>query len=248
MRLRYNTDMPKLLYKIGGAVALIGLLLFVDSFTASTDLQTISTLAEQYAPVQVSDVRPASTTTPPASARNLYTVIKVVDGDTVTLSIKGVSETIRLIGVDTPETVDPRKTVQCFGREASDKTKSLLTGRKVTIEKDPTQGDRDRYGRLLAYVYRDDGLFVNKYLVEYGYGHEYTYHVPYKYQTEFKVAQKTAESRQRGLWAAGVCDTSHVTASSASAPPTALTLQDVHNHAKNMQMGYILKVINKSTL
>jgi len=88
---------------------------------------------------------------------DLVDVVSVVDGDTIKVSIDGKTTTLRLIGIDTPETVDPRKLVQCFGLEASKKAKELLTGRKVRIEQDPTQDKIDKYGRLLAYVYRDDG-------------------------------------------------------------------------------------------
>jgi micrococcal nuclease len=135
-----------------------------------------------------------------------YYVLKVVDGDTIKINIDGKTETIRLIGMDTPETVDPRKPVQCFGKEASDKGKELLSGQKVRIETDPTQGDRDRYNRLLAYVYRDDGLFYNKYMIENGYAYEYTYNTPYEYQTEFKKAQDYAMNNNLGLWSPNTCN------------------------------------------
>ncbi len=122
----------------------------------------------------------------------------------------GKETTIRLIGVDTPETVDPRKPVQCFGKEASDKTKQILTGQSVHIETDPSQGLLDKYGRTLAYVYAPlnvdpAGLLVNKYLIAEGYGHEYTYNLPYKYQADFKVAETAARTQKKGLWADGVC-------------------------------------------
>jgi len=134
-----------------------------------------------------------------------YSVSSVVDGDTVKVSIGGTITTLRLIGIDTPETVDPRKPVQCFGKEASTKAKELLNGKKVRIEKDVTQGELDKYGRLLAYIYREDGLFYNKYMIEQGYAHEYTYNTPYKYQTEFKAAQKSAQDNLRGLWSPDTC-------------------------------------------
>jgi endonuclease YncB( thermonuclease family) len=134
-----------------------------------------------------------------------YSVVSVVDGDTVKVSINGTTETLRLIGLDTPETVDPRKTVQCFGKEASNKAKELLTGKKVRIEKDATQGDKDKYGRTLAYIYVGD-IFYNKYMIEQGYAHEYTYNTPYKYQAEFKLAQKTAETNKAGLWSPSTCN------------------------------------------
>lgn len=135
-----------------------------------------------------------------------YEVISVVDGDTLSVNISGVKDTLRLIGIDTPETVDPRKPVQCFGKEASNKAKALLSGRKVRIEKDPSQGERDKYGRLLVYIYTENGLFFNKYMIEQGYAHEYTYNIPYKYQEEFKTAEKIAREQEKGLWAPGVCE------------------------------------------
>lgn len=135
-----------------------------------------------------------------------YQVTEVVDGDTIKINFNEKIETVRLIGLDTPETVDPRKPVQCFGKEASNKARELLYGRKVTIEKDPTQGERDKYGRLLVYVYREDGLFFNKYMIEQGYAYEYTYDNAYKYQSEFKQAQKDAQAGQLGLWSSNTCN------------------------------------------
>ncbi len=135
----------------------------------------------------------------------LYAVTKVVDGDTIHIDINGKSETVRLIGINTPETVDPRRPVQCFGKEASNKAKELLEGKQVRIETEASQGERDKYGRLLGYVFREDGLFFNSYMVEEGYAYEYTYNLPYKYQTQFKAAQKTAQENGKGLWAPGVC-------------------------------------------
>ena len=137
-----------------------------------------------------------------------YKVVSVIDGDTIKINLNGTTETLRLIGLDTPETVDPRKPVQCFGREASNKAKELLSGRQVRLETDPSQGDRDKYDRLLAYIYRDDGLLYNKYMIEQGYAHEYTYNTPYKYQTEFKTAETEARVGERGLWAPDVCEQS----------------------------------------
>lgn len=135
-----------------------------------------------------------------------YSIIKVVDGDTLTIDREGTRETIRLIGIDTPETVDPRQMVECFADEASAKARELLTGERVRVELDPSQDERDKYDRLLAYVYRDDGLFINQHLIEEGYGHEYTYFLPYKYQEEFQAAENNARENERGLWAPGICE------------------------------------------
>ncbi|MGI6348262.1 MAG: thermonuclease family protein [Patescibacteria group bacterium] len=137
--------------------------------------------------------------------RDLYKVYSVVDGDTIKLYIDNKLESIRMIGLDTPETVDPRKEVQCFGVEASNKAKEMLNGKNVILEKDESQGERDKYGRLLLYVYLEDGTLFNKWMIENGYGHEYTYNVPYKYQVEFQNAEKYARENKLGLWADNAC-------------------------------------------
>ncbi len=150
-------------------------------------------------------VAPMSDVPPLPSVPQPPTVTRVVDGDTVVVLINGVSEKIRLIGVDTPETVDPRKKVQCFGKEASGFTKSLLENKTVRLEADASQGDRDKYGRLLRYVFLEDGMLVNKKIISEGYGHEYTYRLPYQYQIDFKNAERIARESQKGLWASGAC-------------------------------------------
>lgn len=149
---------------------------------------------------------PTSVKTPtPVPVTNFYTILSVTDGDTFKVSINGTTETLRMIGMDTPETVDPRKPVQCFGVEASNRAKQLLTGKKVRLEADSTQGERDKYGRLLRYAYLEDGTFFNKSMILEGYAHEYTYDTKYKYQAEFKAAQAEAQASKRGLWADNAC-------------------------------------------
>ncbi len=125
----------------------------------------------------------------------LFKVVKVVDGDTIKLEN---GEVIRYIGIDTPETVHPSEPVQCFGKEASDKNKELVEGKLVKLEKDIT--DRDKYGRLLRYVWAGD-LFVNDYLVREGYAYAYTYPPDVKHTEQFVQAQKEAKENNRGLWA-----------------------------------------------
>lgn len=136
----------------------------------------------------------------PKTKFNKTTVINVIDGDTFEIKLNNKVQKVRMLGIDTPETVDPRKTVQCFGKEASDKTKELLLNREVILETDKTQSEYDKYGRILAYVKREDGLFINKYLIENGYAYEYTYNIPYKFQKEFKKLEKDAREGKRGLW------------------------------------------------
>lgn len=138
--------------------------------------------------------------TPIVEVNKLYEVIKVVDGDTLNVKIGDQTVKVRMLGIDTPETVDPRKDVQCFGIEASNKLKELVSGRSVTLETDPTQGIVDKYDRLLAYVYRDDSLAINEYLLENGYAHEYTYNIPYIKQDKYKKLATSARENKLGLW------------------------------------------------
>lgn len=144
----------------------------------------------------------------PQKHENLVRVAKVIDGDTIQVFMNSKTETIRLIGIDTPETVDPRKPVQCFGKQASDKAKEILSGESVSLENDPTQGDRDKYGRLLRFVFLEDETDFGKFMIREGYAHEYTYAIPYKYQTEYKQAEKDARDSGRGLWSPFACSQS----------------------------------------
>ena len=157
---------------------------------------------------------------------NLYKVVKVVDGDTVAVGINNNKETIRLIGINTPETVDPRKPVECFGIEASNKAKEILTGKSVKLEADSIVGERDKYGRLLRYIFLEDGINFNKMMISEGYAYEYTYDSSYKYQDEFKQAEKEAREAEKGLWADGVCESNNVpltTINNSSVVPIATT-------------------------
>ncbi len=132
---------------------------------------------------------------PPAESNATWrTVVRVVDGDTLLLDR---NERVRLIGVDTPETVDPRRPVQRFGKEASAFTKQMAEGRRVRLEFD--QERVDRFGRTLAYVYLEDGMFLNAEIVRQGYGHAYT-RFPFKYLEEFRAYEREAREAQRGLW------------------------------------------------
>ena len=130
------------------------------------------------------------------------TVEHVVDGDTIVVHIGGRDERVRLIGIDTPETVDPRKPVQCFGKEASNRTKALLPeGTAVRLERDVEA--RDHYGRLLAYVFRvNDGTFVNLALAEEGYALPLTIPPNVAYADRFAAAAADARREERGLWGA----------------------------------------------
>jgi micrococcal nuclease len=122
---------------------------------------------------------------PSVPTTSTYRVVSVVDGDTVKLDMNGTTESIRIIGLDTPETVHPSKPVECMGIEASNKAKQLLTGQSVRFESDDTQDTRDRFGRLLGYLFLPNGA--------------------YKYQSAFKAAEQSARANGVGLWADDVC-------------------------------------------
>lgn len=129
-----------------------------------------------------------------------FTVSRVVDGDTIVLNS---GETVRLIGIDTPETVDPRRPVGCYGKEASNFTKSLLTGNQVRLEKDISE--TDKYGRLLRLIYvqtQSGEIFVNDYLVRQGFAQAKTWPPDVKYQQQFLSAEHEAKANNRGLWQA----------------------------------------------
>jgi micrococcal nuclease len=145
-------------------------------------------------------------TTTPNTIGVFYNVTKVTDGDTIHIDMNGTDETVRLIGINTPETVDPRRAVECFGKEASTRMKEIAGGKIVRLEYDDTQDLRDTYGRLLAYIYLEDGQMVNRKMVAEGYAYEYTYMTPYKYQKEFRELQRLAQASKRGLWAESTCN------------------------------------------
>jgi len=131
------------------------------------------------------------------TAQDFYLCTRVVDGDTIVVEIEGKQGKVRLIGVDTPETVHPSKPVEYFGKEASNFTKGMVEGKKVRLEYDWQK--RDKYGRLLAYVYLEDGTFLNAEIIKQGYGFAYTKY-PFKYLDEFRQYEREAKENNKGLW------------------------------------------------
>jgi len=123
-----------------------------------------------------------------------FVCTRVVDGDTIV--VKGIGK-VRLIGVDTPETKHPKKPVEYFGKEASAFTRRMVEGKKVRLEYDWQR--KDKYNRVLAYVYLEDGTFLNAELIKQGYGHAYTKY-PFKYLERFRKYEKEARENKRGLW------------------------------------------------
>lgn len=128
-------------------------------------------------------------------------VVKVVDGDTIHVLVAGRREKVRYIGVDTPETKHPTKGVQCYGRAASAFNERLVAGERVRLVRDVEA--RDRYGRLLAYVYRArDGLFVNAELARLGYAQPLAIAPDVRHAARFAALAREARRSGRGLWSA----------------------------------------------
>lgn len=141
----------------------------------------------------------ASTSDNPSNiSSELYKVVRVVDGDTIIIDYNGTEERVRLIGVDTPESVHPDKEKNTkFGTTASNFSKELLTDKYVKIELDVQE--RDQYRRILAYVYLDD-VMVNKILLQEGYAKVATYPPNVKYVDDFTAIQEEARNTKKGLW------------------------------------------------
>lgn len=135
-------------------------------------------------------------------------LVKVVDGDTVRVKIDNTEETIRIIGINTPETVDPRKPVECLGKEASQFAQNFFSQSegKVLLQKDESQGERDKYSRLLRYVMAENTKAdYGEAVLSEGYANEYTYEKPYNFQEKYRKAEEQAKNEKKGLWADDAC-------------------------------------------
>lgn len=173
--MKLNKRQKKKLLKLA-----IGLVLFGIAYFANRNVEP---------PPQV-----AGTITP-----GYYRVASFEDGDTITVDMNGKEERIRMIGVDTPETQDPRKPVQCFGQAASEFTKQLIGDNPVRLEADSLSDNRDRYSRLLRHVYLPDGRLVQAEIIKHGFGFAYT-SFPFTKSIEFKAYEIEARTKNRGLW------------------------------------------------
>ncbi|MFZ2149577.1 MAG: thermonuclease family protein [Minisyncoccia bacterium] len=203
----------------GFLMLLIGISIGGSEDVAKTDIveapfvarESVETLADPAVPV-------AGETTGTSDLKfETAKVVRVIDGDTV--EIEG-GQKVRYIGIDTPETVSPRKPVQCFGAEASKKNKELVEGKVVRMEKDVT--DKDRYGRLLRYIYIGDS-FINVEMVKQGFAYSYSYPPDISRQAQILKAQQEAESAKRGLWSACPTKDSSTTSSTTTTPPASTT-------------------------
>lgn len=132
-------------------------------------------------------------------APGYYRVIRVDDGDTITVDMNGKEERVRYVGIDTPETQDPRKPVQCFGKVATDYNMQLLGTSPVRLESDPLSSNRDRYNRLLRYIYLPDGRLAQAEILKNGFAFAYV-SFPFTKSDEFLNYQREAREQNRGLW------------------------------------------------
>lgn len=213
---KFNTPMHPLIISL----IFVTLLLSACS-SAPSDITTISRDIDANSLTRPNDLATNSLVRPrdlPAAK-----VVAVIDGDTVDVEIDGRKERLRLIGIDTPESVDPRRPVECFGREAAAQSRTLLTGQTVYLEADPSQDESDRYGRLLRYVWLADGRMFNYEMIANGYAFEYTYRVPYAYQQQFQQAERNAREAERGLWSPRTCNGQSIPAAEAPATNGAIS-------------------------
>ena len=133
----------------------------------------------------------------------LYTINHYIDGDTIAVNMNGNTETVRFIGVDTPETHKPNTPVQCYGELAAANTKAQISKfGKVRLQADPLDTNRDVYGRLLRYVYLPDGTLLDEKIIQQGYGFAYL-DFPFTKKAQFAADGQTAMDNKVGLW--GVC-------------------------------------------
>lgn len=136
-------------------------------------------------------------------------VVRVVDGDTIVVKLDADpdrEQKVRLLGVNTPETVDPRRAVECFGQEASSFAKTVLTGRRVFLQADPEADEIDKYGRLLRNLYLEDGLDFNATLVVRGFANAYlSFPLNEERKVQLRRLEKQAEQAGAGLWSDQAC-------------------------------------------
>jgi micrococcal nuclease len=170
--------------------------------TIITVLAVAGVVTAAVAVVTATRRREAPARDPPLAIQPNATVEQVIDGDTVVALVQGRDEHVRLIGIDTPETVAPNKPVMCFGPEASAETHRLLPdGTRVRLVRDTEA--RDAYGRLLAYIYRaDDGVFVNLALARDGFADVLAIPPNTAHGDELRAAVTEARRARRGLWGA----------------------------------------------
>ena len=132
-------------------------------------------------------------------------LVRIVDGDTLVVRINNKEEKVRIIGIDTPESVRPNYPVECFGTASFEYIEFLIGNNELFLEFDETQGMRDRNGRLLAHVFVQD-INIGERMIADGYAYEYTYDTPYIYQADYQKVEQTAQNQDKGLWSPETCN------------------------------------------
>ena len=186
-KLIYNDSVSKRTFI--SVISLVFVLVYTSALVVHlVKQQPVTVSIPKLQKVSVPDIPKAS------PSGTLTQVTRVIDGDTIVVST---GEKVRYIGMNTPETVDPRRPVQCYGHEASAKNKELVEGKTVRLEKDVS--DKDTYGRLLRYVWIGDTM-INEVLVREGFAEVSTFPPDVKYKDRFIAAQRLASEEKKGLW------------------------------------------------
>lgn len=189
--------MKKTQLKLVSTLIVLIILVIQQYLQQNNPSQTVPATTPSLRAVTVTPTIPFADALGASTSADIVVVTRVVDGDTIVVSNK---KTVRLIGINTPETVDPRRPTQCFGKEASEKTKELLLNKTVRLEKDVSE--TDKYGRLLRYVFIGNEL-INQTLVAEGYAQAVSYPPDVKYIPLLRETEKVARENKKGLW--GVC-------------------------------------------
>lgn len=205
--------MPKKLLRLLGSLLALALITIGTSRLAGLSEGASHSVEKQdiqQDPVKITQPEPEKpqVVTAPTIQTNAL-VVRTVDGDTIEVIEDGKVEkqTVRLLGINTPESVDPRRPVECFGKEASKRAKELIEGKRIRLDADVQADDRDKYGRILRKVTMEDGEKFNERMVAEGYAMAYvSFPMNAEYKRELKKLQEEARLAGRGLWAAETCN------------------------------------------
>ncbi len=207
--------MPKRLWTLLAGLLLIGILDLSYAYATRQFSTGVRNPAPTFASTTtaLSQAAPNVTTSTQGSTTSTLTtnsqLIRVVDGDTVVVRFDGEvkDSKIRLLGINTPEVVDPRKPVECFGKEASKRMHALVDGKRLLLKADSLADERDKYDRLLRNIYLSDGTDVNALLVREGYAYAYlSFPLDPARKRELKKLEQDARIAQRGLWSPQTCN------------------------------------------
>jgi len=209
-----NFFKDKNLAVVAGSLALL-FLLFFNVNISDKDLKQLTQITEEIfqdfdSSSTAATPKPSSQSTEVLGVTNKsesVQVVSVTDGDTIKVEIDGSVETVRIVNINTPETVDPRKPVECMGVQASEKMSQFVLDRNVRLQEDSTQQNKDRYDRLLRFVFLEDGTDVGLEMIKLGFATSAPYgSTPHEYLEMYEAAQQSAEQQKLGLWNKENCD------------------------------------------